>query len=411
MNVEVLNTGSELLLGHVVNTHAAFFGRELFALGLRVARQTTVPDGPAIGVALAESLKRADLVLVTGGLGPTSDDITREAAAELLGLPLALDKELWARIEAYIRSRGIEPAPINARQAMVPQGAVVLPNAVGTAPGLILESEGKIVVLLPGPPRELVPMWREGFLPWFKKRGALPPLHMRSWSIADVPESRLATMIEEPLRALPGGEGLEIGYCARPGLVDLRLISSDPARLVPAAALVEKTFGASIATVDGETVEAALVRVLSEKGKTLALAESCTGGLLAHRVTNVPGASKVLRYGWVVYANEAKRSQLGVPETYFSESGPGAVSEETARAMAEGARLRAGADFAIAVTGIAGPDGGTPEKPVGTVWIALATPTGTQAVLKRFQSDRETFKNRTAQTALDLCRRAVHTSV
>ncbi|HEY8966701.1 MAG TPA: competence/damage-inducible protein A, partial [Candidatus Methylacidiphilales bacterium] len=251
MNVEILNTGSELLLGHVVNTHAAFLGREMFPLGLRIARQTTVPDGAAIGAALAESLARADLVVVTGGLGPTSDDVTRELAAELLGLPLELDSTLLLHIEGYLRSRGFEPAAINARQAMVPRGAVVLPNAVGTAPGLILvqEERGQVVVLLPGPPRELVPMWRDGFVPWFRawaarrKEGAIPPLHMRSWSVVDVPESRVATLIEEPLRALPGGEALEIGYCARPGQVDLRLIAADPGVLALAAPLVEATFG------------------------------------------------------------------------------------------------------------------------------------------------------------------------
>ncbi|SDU30667.1 nicotinamide-nucleotide amidase [Verrucomicrobium sp. GAS474] len=411
MNVEILNTGSELLLGHVVNTHAAFLGREAFPLGLRISRQTTVPDGAAIGTALAEALGRSDLILVTGGLGPTSDDITRELTAELLGLPLASDPAVLAHIKGYIESRGSAMAPINARQAMVPAGAVVLHNPVGTAPGLILEKEGKIIVLLPGPPRELIPMWRDGFVPWFRRRGLLPPLHMRSWNIVDVPESRLATIIEEPLRALPGGETLEIGYCARPGQVDLRLIAPAPAVLEAAALLVAEKLGPNIATVDGETLEACVVRLLTERKQTVATAESCTGGLIAHRLTNVPGASRVLRYGWVVYANEAKVEELDVPTPLFAEDGPGAVSEETARAMAVGARLRARADFAVAVTGIAGPDGGTPEKPVGTVWIAIASDAGTEAVLKTIKAERETFKNRVAQTALDLLRRAVHTSV
>ncbi|MDE1171281.1 MAG: competence/damage-inducible protein A [Verrucomicrobium sp.] len=402
MKAEILNTGTELLLGHVVNTHLAWLAKELFTLGIRVERQVTVPDGPHIQTALAEALSRADLVLVTGGLGPTSDDVTREAAAALFGLPLDSDPAILRQIEAHFAARGRVPDPIVARQAQVPRGAHVLSNDAGTAPGLVLEREGKIVVLLPGPPRELRPMWKEAFLPWFAARGLQPPLHERSFLILGIGESRVQTQVEAPLRAL--GD-FEIGYCARPGEVDLRLIGGDLPLLERAARLVRETFGAAIATEDGESLEACVLRLARARGLKLATAESCTGGLVAHLLTNVPGSSETFTHGWVTYANEAKAGQLGVPEALLAAHG--AVSEPVARAMAEGARRASGADLAVSLTGIAGPGGGTPEKPVGTVSIACAGPRGTEALTHHLPGDRETFKQRAAHAALDLLRRAL----
>jgi nicotinamide-nucleotide amidase len=410
VKVELLTTGSELLLGHVVNTHTAFLGRELFALGLRVARQVSAPDGPAIGEALAEALGRADLVIVTGGLGPTSDDVTREVAAALLGLPLAFDPAILAKIDGYFTQRGRPTDPLSRNQAMVPRGAFVLANDVGTAPGLVLEYQGKLVVLLPGPPRELQPMWSDAFVPWFRARGDRPPLFEKNWCIVGIGESRVAQRIEEPLRAL----GLpEIGYCARPGEVDLRLVSGDAALLERAAAVVRAEFGDAIATEGHETLERLVVRLATARGWTVATAESCTGGLLGHRLTNVPGSSAIYRHGWITYADTAKTSELGVPAALLAPGGPGAVSGEVARAMAEGARSRAGADLAVAITGIAGPGGGSAEKPVGTCWLAVASARGTEAVQKILSNDRETFKQMASQTALDLLRRAlqIETSV
>jgi len=410
VQVELLTTGSELLLGHVVNTHTAFLGRELFALGLRVGRQVSVPDGPAIGEALAEALGRADLVIVTGGLGPTSDDVTREIAAELLGLPLEFDPALLAKIDGYFTQRGRPADPLSRSQAMVPRGAFVLANDVGTAPGLALEAQGKLVVLLPGPPRELQPMWRDAFVPWFRARGDRPPLFEKNWCIVGIGESRVAQRIEAPLRVL----GLpEIGYCARPGEVDLRLVSGDAALLERAAAVVRAEFGDAIATERHETLEGLVVRLATARGWTVATAESCTGGLLGHRLTNVPGSSAIYRNGWITYADTAKTSELGVPAALLAPGGPGAVSGEVARAMAEGARVRAGADLAVAITGIAGPGGGSAEKPVGTCWLAVASARGTEVVQKILSNDRETFKQMASQTALDLLRRAlqIETSV
>ena len=406
MKVEVINTGSELLLGQVVNTHAGWLGRELFPLGLRIDRQVTVPDGPEIRTALVEALARAQLIIVTGGLGPTSDDITREIAAELMGRPLEHNQAILDDIHGKFRQRGSLPTLSVTREAQVPRGAVVLANAVGTAPGLVLEENGKIVVLLPGPPRELKPMWTAAFLPWLRKRVKIAPLHQRNWSIVGIGESRVAAMIEDEVRAL--GE-LEIGYCARPGEVDFRLISTDPGILDAASALVTAKFGDAIATTGGETLEQHVIRVATAKNLKIATAESCTGGLIGHRLTNVPGSSKVFEFGWITYSNAAKNADLDVPAEFFAPGGPGAVSEETARAMAEGARARSWAEIAVAVTGIAGPGGGTPEKPVGTAWFGLSSVHGTQAIKKTLSTDRETFKNMAAQTALDLLRRELHT--
>jgi len=406
LKVEVINTGSELLLGKVVNTHAAWLGQQLFALGLRIDRQVTVPDGPEIRAALVEALDRARLVIVTGGLGPTSDDITREIAAELMGRPLEHNQAILDKIHEKFRRRGSVPTFNVSREAQVPRGATVLPNEVGTAPGLVLEENGKIVVLLPGPPRELKPMWTEAFVPWLKRRIQVAPLHQRNWSIVGIGESKVATLIEDEVRAL--GE-LEIGYCARPGEVDFRLISTDPGILDAASALVAAKFGDAIATTGGETLEEYVVRVATEKKLKIATAESCTGGLIGHRLTNVPGSSKVFEFGWITYSNIAKTADLDVPAELFVPGGPGAVSEETACAMAEGARLKSWADLAVSVTGVAGPDGGTPEKPVGTAWFGVSSARETRAVKKNLSADRETFKNMAAQTALDLLRRELHT--
>lgn len=406
MRVEILNTGSELLLGHVVNTHLSWLGRELFSLGLRIERQVTVPDGSVIREALAQALERSDLVVVTGGLGPTSDDVTREAAAELLNRPLLPDASVRAELDAFFARLGKTPTENNFRQALVPQGAVVLPNPNGTAPGLVLEEKGKIVVLLPGPPRELKPMWTDAFVPWLRGRVNGPALRERCWTIVGIGESRVAATIEEEVLKIAA---FEVGYCARPGEVDFRLIASGQniPLLDEASDLVRAKFGDAIATEDHESLEACVVRLASEKKLTIATAESCTGGLIAHRLTNVPGSSAVFGYGWVTYANEAKISQLGVTAPLFADDGPGAVSQETALAMADGARQQAGADLAVAVTGIAGPDGGTPEKPVGTVWIALSDANGTEAEQRLFSRDRETFKAMASQAALDLLRRAL----
>lgn len=403
MRIEVVNTGSELLLGYVLNTHLRYLAEELFPLGLRVQRQTTVPDGPDIRTALEEAFTRADLIFITGGLGPTSDDITRDVVAEMLGRELQMDDEVMAAISERFRRRGFELTANNARQAMVPAGAQVLANACGTAPGLYLPATAETphLFLLPGPPRELEPMFVEKVRPLLAQlTRELTIPECRIFRIAGLGESQVEELLGPALEALGG---LEIGYCARSGEVDLRLIGPEAA-VSAAAVMVHEQLGANVfATGDG-TMEEAAVRLLQRRGETLATAESCTGGFLAHRVTNVPGASEVFPGGLVTYANTAKHALLKVPELLLKKHG--AVSREAAQAMAEGARAVTGATHALATTGIAGPGGGSAEKPVGTVFIALASQgETTEVTLRHHATDRLTFKFLASQAALDLLRR------
>lgn len=408
MQAEVINTGSELLLGLVTNTHLGYLAGELAPCGITVARQVCVPDGPPIREALAAALDRADVVFTTGGLGPTTDDITREAAAELLGLPLLPDEEILSGIRERFARRGLAMAERVARQAMVPVGAEVLPNPNGTAPGLyfppaVLGSRrARHLFLLPGPPRELRPMVQDYVLP--KLHAILPASSMRErriYRLTGIGESQVEERIGQKLEER--GD-LEVGYCARPSEVDFRLIG-------PAGPLdqVEPEIRAVLGEwiySEGESLEAAIVRLLADKHLTLATAESCTGGSLAGRITNVPGASEVFLAGYVTYANEAKENTLGVPSDLLAAHG--AVSEPVAAAMAEGARRVSGAKFALSTTGIAGPGGGTESKPVGTVYLGLASE-GHPTVVRRcyFPLDRVTFKHMTSSAALDLLRRQV----
>ena len=407
MILEVINTGSELLLGNTVNTHLSFLGQELFPLGLRIARQVTVPDGDEIRTALIESLARADIILVTGGLGPTTDDITREISAELFGLPLIEDESVWKSIQDRFARRGLQMTPRNRRQAQVPRGATVLVNPNGTAPGLYLQhtvaGATRHLFLLPGPPRELRPMFQNVVAPILKD---LVPggakVQSRRWLVVGLGESMVESIVGEALLAIPG---LELGYCARPGSVEVRCIG-DAKALEAAAAVILEKLPTQLAGEGGEALEDLVVHTLIAQGKTLAAAESCTGGLLANKITNVPGASEVFLAGYVTYADEAKTHTLGVPADLIAQHG--AVSSQVAQAMAEGALRESGATFALATTGIAGPGGGTPEKPVGTVFIALAIRDAvTQVVKHAYPTDRETFKNLTVQAALDMLRKVL----
>ncbi len=401
MRVEVINTGTELMLGGTVNTHLAFIARELFPLGLRVQRQVTVPDGEAIRDVVRDTFGKADIVLVTGGLGPTTDDITRDIVANLLGLRLEHDGEIWRAIEERFARRGLKTNDRVKLQALRPREAAVLWNPHGTAPGLhfpaLAEKGTPHIFLLPGPPRELMPMVREKLVPIL---AALLPhgvRHgMRTFRVLGIGESVVEESVGESLLAM----GLEVGYCARPGEVDLRLIGTADA-LDRATPLVRERLGKWIFTSDERELPEVIVEKMTALAKTLAVAESCTGGFIANQLTNVPGASAVFLAGYVAYANAAKTAALGVDAVLIAQHG--AVSEPVARQMAEGALEKSGADFSLATTGIAGPGGGSTEKPVGTVFIALAARGSATLVLReKFLTDRETFKHRVSQTALDL---------
>ncbi len=405
MRVEIINTGTELLLGRVANTHLEFLAQSLLGLGLRVARQATVPDGAAISEALGEAMARADLVIVTGGLGPTSDDITRAAAAEAFGRKLIFHPEILDGIAAKFARRNLAMNDLQRPQALVPEGGVVLDNPNGTAPGLILENDRTVAVLLPGPPGELRPMWTDDALPWLRKKFAhrLAPVREVTLRILGLGETRVQILIEDAVKALGP---VEVGYCARPGEVDLRLIAPDENLMRQAAALARAKLGGAIYAEGSQTMEEVVVLLARAAGKTVATAESCTGGMVANRITNVPHSSEMFRYGWVTYANEAKMTELGVPAGLLEEHG--AVSAEVAQAMAEGALRGSGADLAVAVTGIAGPTGGTLEKPVGLVYFALVSTNGkTEVTERKLLPVRATFKYMASQIALDLVRRAL----
>ena len=407
LRVELLNTGSELLLGSVKDAHLSWFGRELFPLGVRISRQTTVPDGAVIRDALMESFSRADVLIVTGGLGPTTDDITRELVAEILGLKLVHHPETLERIKERCRRRGIPLQERMDRQAMAPEGATVLPNDQGTAPGLSIPPVEGVswasphIFLLPGPPRELQPMARAHVLPFLKDLAAGGDQHeCRIYKVVGMGESMLEAKIGMELTRR--GD-LEVGYCARPNEVDFRLIGPKEI-LDEVELLVLAVVGEHLVSDENESMEEVVVHLLGQKGATLATAESCTGGLLANRLTNIAGASAIFLEGFVTYSNAAKTDLLGVPAGLIAAHG--AVSEEVARAMAEGVRSKSGATYALATTGIAGPDGGTAEKPVGTVWMALAGEGMTTEVWKENRpTDRLTFKQVVTQSALDRLRK------
>jgi nicotinamide-nucleotide amidase len=408
VRIEILNTGTELLLGNTLNTHGAWFGRELFKLGLRVGRQVTVPDGDAIRESLSEAVGRADVVIVTGGLGPTSDDLTREITAEVLGLELILDEAGLRSLEAFFAARGRPMVEANRKQAMSPVGADILPNPNGTAPGVYvpprLNGRGNCAVfLLPGPPRELYPMFKAEVVPRLRALSGIdvPPLALEL-KFTGIGESDFHDGIDSQLAAMAG---LEYGYCARIGEVDLRLIG-DAETIARGRELAIGAFSRQLVSDDGASLEQVVLRNLEARGWKLAVAESCTGGLICSRLTDVAGASAVLTHGFVTYANEAKVEMLGVSEESLAEYG--AVSETVAREMAEGALRVSGAQVAVAVTGIAGPGGGSEEKPVGTAWIGLAMEGVETIAVKIYQPrNRKDFKLAVSQAALDLVRRSV----
>ena len=418
MIVELINTGSELMLGRVLNTHQQWLCRQLADLGYVVTRQVAVPDtGSDIEQAVREALARADLVIATGGLGPTSDDLTRDLVAQLLGKELREDAAVLAHIRSFFESRRRAVPERTKVQALVPDRATVLHNPHGTAPGLAMEvrpnhfrTGGKPswLIMLPGPPRELRPMFTDTVAPLVRRVLPLASGFVcRTLRTTGIGESVVEEKIGGPLQRWVEA-GLDLGYCARPGQVDVRLAAhgSDAERQVrEAETIVRGLLGPYIYGVEDEDLETVIVRLLTERKATLALAESCTGGYIANRVTNVPGASAVLLAGLVTYSNAAKQKFLGVHAETLARHG--AVSEPVAREMAEGARRQTQADYALSVTGIAGPSGGTPEKPVGTVYIGLAGPSGTVAERQFNPYDREPFKQVTTQQALELLRRTI----
>ncbi len=415
MQLELINTGTELLLGHTINTHVAYLGETLLPLGLRISRQLAIPDGAVIRDALAETFGRAEIVLVTGGLGPTSDDITREIAAELLGMELEESVEVREAIQTRLARRNREMNANTLRQAMVPKGAEVLRNEHGTAPGLYFppqalpQADGEPIrhtphlFLLPGPPRELKPMVEEIVKPQLRKiiAGRIVQQNLRNFRLCNVGESEVERTVEPALRSL--GEDVEIGYCAKLGEIVVRVIGT-PEQLEAARMIVAQAFPNQYFSDNDATLNQTVVGLLRKMGRTVATAESCTGGGIGSLITDVPGSSEIFIQGIITYANEAKTRLAGVSPTLLAEHG--AVSEAVCAAMAQGCLERSGTTYALSATGIAGPGGGSEAKPVGTVYVGLAGPDGLLVVEKHFLNmARTTFKSMVAVLALDLLRR------
>ena len=410
MNLEVLTIGTELLLGLTVDTNAAELGRALAAAGAEITRRTTVADRPeAIRAGVAEALDRTGFVITTGGLGPTRDDMTKTVVADLFGTRLVLDERLLAGLEARFKQLGRPMPALNRTQAEVPEGATVLPNPRGTAPGLWVEdARGRVVVLLPGVPREMRGLLIEEVLPRLVARQGTERrvVLSRTLRTTGIAESALAERVG-PIE--PEIAPLTLAYLPSVDGVDLRVTawSLEPrdaeARLAAVVERLRTAVGEHGYGEDGADLAAVVLDALRQGRHRLGVAESCTGGMVAARVTNIPGASATFIGGVVAYADVVKTAGLKVPiETLEAH---GAVSEETVRAMAEGAQRLFSADCTIAVTGIAGPGGGTPEKPVGTVWLAARVHTAARAVRRVFPGDRDEIRRRAAQAGLDLLRR------
>lgn len=423
MIAELVSVGTELLLGEILNSNAAFLSRKLAALGIDLYHQVTVGDNrQRLRQVLETALGRADLVITTGGLGPTMDDITRDVVAEVTGCPLTPDGEILAALEGFFAARGTVMSDNNRRQALVPQGALPIPNLRGTAPGLFLSlqttaaDEPSAVICLPGPPAELEPMMEEWVLPRLARwsGGRVRALYKRVLKVCGLGESRVEDLVKD---ILDSQENPTIAPYAKPGEVHLRLAAKADSEaaahklMAPVEEQLRRRLGNHIYGVDDDTLEGVVGGLLAARRLTLTLAESCTGGLLGHRLTNVPGSSEYFRLGVVVYHNTMKTALLGVPEATLAARG--AVSEDTVLAMARGALSCGGTDLALAVSGIAGPGGGTPEKPVGTVYLAVAAhprvasnPAGRVAIRREcLRGNREQIKHWASQAGLVLLRR------
>jgi nicotinamide-nucleotide amidase len=404
MQAEILAIGDELLAGETDDSNSSFISRTLAAEGITVVRRQTLGDREnEIADAIRSAASRVRLVIVTGGLGPTPADLTRQALAEASGRPLRRNKSAEEKLREYFALRGRVPAQNNFRQCEAPEGALLIENTCGTAPGIFLEWDQALVVALPGPPAEMREMLLRSVVPRLRQETETRAGQVRTLRLMGIGESNAAEAIDD-LIDLTGEPSLAI--YASTGEVRLRLSARGAGAAERLSALekeIRNRLGDRIYGTDDETLESVVGQLLRARPATLSVAESCTGGLIADRITDVPGSSEYFVAGIVAYANAAKIRFLGVEERIIREHG--AVSEECARSMAEGARARTGTDFALAVTGIAGPGGGTAEKPVGLAFLAVADSSGTVVEKHFWPGTRSQFKRRVSRFALDLLRR------
>ncbi len=407
MNAEIISVGTELLLGQVVNTDTAIVARELSGLGINLLYSAVVGDNPErLRHAVETSLSRCDLLIMTGGLGPTTDDLTKETVAAAAGKKLVLHQESLDRIRNYFNAASVTPN--QEKQAWLPEGCTVLCNDNGTAPGCAFQAEnGCTVLMLPGPPSELEPMLKHQAVPYLK-RGQKSVIVSHNVHIFGKGEAPVAMIMDDKM----DGENPTLAPYAKEGECMLRVTAKAADERTadkmcqPLIQEIKKRLGDFVYSVDVESLEELVVMELGKQHKTLACAESCTGGLLSKRITDIPGSSAVFHLGCVTYANEAKEALLGVPHETLETHG--AVSEETARAMAEGIVHQASSDIGVGITGIAGPDGGTAEKPIGLIYIALSDGKNTwvakRSPIGRTKS-REWHRHCAASQALDMVRR------
>lgn len=409
MKAELVMIGTELLLGHTVDTNAAFLAQELAKLGIDLYYKSTVGDNwLRMLETLAQALSRSDVVITSGGLGATTDDLTREAIAAVTNKPLKLNLEAVAAIEKYFHDRNRPMSDNNRKQAYLPSGSQMIPNHWGTAPGIICEVGEKCIICLPGVPGELKEMWSATVAPYLAKKGANSVIISRTLKFVGIGEADLAQLVHEEII---NQTNPTIAPYAGQGEVVLRVTAkaentaAAQAMIQPVEERLKQILAPYYYGADQDTLETVVGNMLRERGETLATAESCTGGLIAHRITNVPGSSDYFNCGFVTYSNEAKIELLGVDPVLIQQYG--AVSREVAIAMAEGARRQAGTSWGLAVTGIAGPGGATRDKPVGLVHIAVASAGDTIAKVYHFHGTREQIKFSTSQTALNLLRLAM----
>lgn len=409
MLCEIISIGDELLIGQVVNTNASWIASQLVEAGIQVVRVTTVGDEAGqIRRALEEAAARAGLVIMTGGLGPTRDDITKQTLCDYFQTRLVFDDSVYANITSFFSGRGLPINALNRQQAYVPEGCTVLPNQNGTAPGMWFEKDEKVYISLPGVPFEMKALVTGQVIPTIRARyPGLGALVHRTVYTQGIPESVLAERIEHWETNLPGN--LKLAYLPRAGMVRLRL-SGSGATKEELNTLIDNAFKELSALLPGEVfgedadnLEAVIGKLLTEKQGTLSTAESCTGGTIAHMITSVAGSSAYFTGSVIAYANEVKERLLGVDPSILAEHG--AVSEEVVRSMARGVSRLLNTDYAIATSGIAGPGGGTAEKPVGTTWIAIRTPTQVIAEKYQFGKNRERNIQRAAFTALNMLRK------
>ncbi|MBO7096021.1 MAG: competence/damage-inducible protein A [Lachnospiraceae bacterium] len=409
MNAEIICVGTELLLGNIVNTNAAFISERISRLGISCFNQCVVGDNMDRCLAqLKESSSRSDIIILSGGLGPTEDDMTKEAVAKFNRLPLVEDKKSRKAIEEYFAKRNTLPTENNWKQALLPKGAKAVPNANGTAPGIILETKNCTYILLPGPPFELEPMFEKQIMPYLASLQS-GVLYSKTVKIVGVGESRAETMIMDMIDAQTNPT---IATYAKTGEVHIRVTSyasdkKEAAKLVkPVEKELKKRFGSSIYTTDEKvTLERAVMDLLVSGSMTLSTVESCTGGLISSRIVSESGASEILKCGFVTYSNESKSKLVGVKKSTLDKYG--AVSEQTASEMAKGGAKASGSDVCISVTGIAGPDGGTKEKPVGLVYIGCCVKGKVTVKEFRFSGNRNKIRNLSATNALILARECI----